>query len=147
MPGCCGWPGLRIRSNGWNIFLCSSALIPGPVSFTVNSATWLRYFTLSETPPVSVYFTAFDKRLVRIWRRCFSSVRTISGKYAGASYVNVMPLATDCRRNISARSFNKRLRLTSSRRISSRPASMRDRSSKPSIRSARYSPLLRIRLI
>ena len=76
-------PGVRIRSKGRNMRSMFSSAIPSPVSFIVNSATWLRYFRVNEMLPLSVYLSALDSRLMSICRRRFSSVVTSSGKRVG----------------------------------------------------------------
>ncbi len=68
-------------SNSWKMRACASGAIPMPVSRTRNVTVSgaLPGSTVTETPPVSVNFTALPARFISTWRNRAPSPTTSAG--------------------------------------------------------------------
>ena len=129
------------RSKGWKMRSWSCGAMPMPVSSTSKRTTSCRQSTRSTTAPRLVKRTALPSRLMRIWRRRLASACTQAGTRPWVSRRNARPLPSAWGCTIRASSERNSWKGSGAGSSLRRPASMRARSSRPSISACMCWPL------
>ncbi len=145
-PSCERPPAFGTRRNRSNRRTCSAVSMPMPVSVTDSSAQRVGHSSTAATRtvmvPCSVNLRAFDSRLMIILSHWSRSIHTGSGN-GGHSTTKARPAFSVAARNIRVRSAVWPARSTGSYWGSSRPASIRTKSSRLLTRRSSRSALRR----